>query len=161
MPGEPHNPNAPHAWLAAARDPQISGELELLYQHIAQEVARHKPVCNQSGRCCNFDAWDHRLYVTGLEAAYLYSRLDQQLTPDDITRARADGGCPFQKALLCTTHTIRPIGCRVYFCDQSDEGWQEALTERTLAEVRDIHDRHDIPYQYAEWRSMLEILVSA
>lgn len=161
MPGKLDNHNARRAWLTAVRDPQISGELELLYQHIAQEVAHHQPVCNQSGRCCNFDAWDHRLYVTGLEAAYLCSRLEHQLTLDAITRARADGGCPFQKALLCTVHTIRPIGCRVYFCDQSDEGWQQVLTEHTLAEVRAIHDRHDIPYQYAEWRAMLEMLVNA
>ena len=151
----------PHAWLTAARNPQIAGELELLYEHIAQEVARHQPLCTQSGRCCHFDAWDHRLYVTGLEAAYLFARLEQQLTPNDIARAHAAGGCPFQKSLLCTVHAIRPIGCRVYYCDQSGEGWQEALTERTLAEVRAIHDRHEVPYQYVEWRMVLKMLIES
>ncbi|VAX42378.1 hypothetical protein MNBD_PLANCTO03-1023 [hydrothermal vent metagenome] len=157
----PHTPHAPHAWLAAARDPQIAGELELLYEHIGREVARHQPRCTQSGRCCNFDAWGHRLYVTGLEAAYLFSRLEQQLTADDITRSLARGGCPFQRSLLCAVHAIRPLGCRVYYCDQSGLGWQEALTERTLAEVCALHDRHDIPYHYGEWRTTLEMLVNA
>lgn len=150
----------PHAWLAAARDPQISGELELVYERIAREVDRRQPVCDQSGRCCNFEAWGHRLYVTGLEAAYLVARLDRTLTPDDLARARAAGGCPFQKALLCSVHTIRPLGCRVYYCDESAKGWQEDLTERTLAEVRAIHDRHEIPYRYAEWRTLLETLTT-
>ncbi len=152
---------APHAWLVAARDPQISGELELVYQHIAREVARRTPVCNQTGRCCNFEAWGHRLYVTGLEAAYLLSRLARSLTLDDIAGARAAGGCPFQEALLCTVHGVRPLGCRVYYCDSSAGAWQEGLTERMLGEVRAIHDRHEVPYQYAEWRAVLEVLVES
>ena len=161
MPGEPDNPNTLRAWIAAARDPQIVGELELLYQHIAQEVARHQPRCTQSGRCCHFDAWGHRLYVTGLEAAYLFTRLDHPLTPDDIARARTDGGCPFQNSLLCSVHPIRPLGCRVYYCDQADHGWQEALTEHTLAEFRALHDRHALEYRYGEWRTMLAAFIDA
>ncbi len=57
MPGEHASPKAAQAWLTAARDPQISGELELVYERIAREVDKRQPVCNQSGRCCNFDAW--------------------------------------------------------------------------------------------------------
>ena len=149
----------PHAWLAAARDPQIAGELELLYEHIAQEVARHQPRCTQSGRCCHFDTWGHRLYVTGLEAAYLLTRLDRPLTNEAL--ARAHGGCPFQKSSCCTAHAVRPLGCRVYYCDQADHGWQEALTERTLAEVRALHDRHALEYRYGEWRAMLAAFIDA
>ncbi|MDQ7013149.1 MAG: hypothetical protein Q9O74_04550 [Planctomycetota bacterium] len=151
------------AWLAAALDPQISGELELVYEHIARAVDTRKPVCNSSGRCCNFDAWGHRLYVTGLEAAYLFTRLpqlrDKPLTTADITTARTAGGCPFQLALLCTVHPIRPLGCRTYYCDESSQQWQHDLTEEQLREVRAIHNRHDLDYQYGEWRDMLEQLL--
>lgn len=153
------------AWLSAALDPQISGELELVYEHIARAVDTRKPVCNTSGRCCNFDAWGHRLYVTGLEAAYLVTRLpelrDQPLTPAHITAARTAGGCPFQHALLCSVHPIRPLGCRTYYCDETSQQWQHDLTESQLREVRGIHDRHDLDYQYGEWRGMLELLVNA
>lgn len=153
------------AWLAAAIDPQISGELELVYEHITRAVDTRKPVCNTSGRCCNFDEWGHRLYVTGLEAAYLFTRLnelrDEPLTAADIDAARAAGGCPFQKALLCSVHAIRPLGCRTYYCDETAQEWQHDLTEDQLREVRAIHDRHGLDYQYGEWRGMLEMLIDA
>ncbi len=148
-----------HAWITAARDPQISGELELLYERIARETAQRQPVCDQSGRCCNFDAWGHRLYVTGLETAYLVTRLDEPLMPERVARAREAGGCPFQKALLCGVHPLRPLGCRAYFCDESATDWQQDLSERMLAEIRALHDRHGVPYRYGEWRVMLEALV--
>lgn len=148
----------PDIWRRAAGDPQISGELELLYEQIARETAEQRPVCEQSGRCCDFDAWGHRLYVTGLEAAYLVSRLETAPTLGQIAEARAGGGCPFQKALSCTVHPLRPLGCRVYFCDPSSTAWQHDLTERMLRELRALHDRHEIPYQYAEWRALLEML---
>lgn len=147
------------AWLAAALDPQISGELELVYEAITRAVDTRRPVCERSGRCCRFEEWGHRLYVTGLEAAYLLTRLDRPLTPDTIARARQAGGCPFQKALLCSVHGIRPLGCRVYYCDESAQEWQRELCERMLGEVKAIHDRHGLAYRYGEWRGMLEMLV--
>jgi hypothetical protein len=57
-------------------------------------------------------------------------------------------------------HRDRPLGCRVYFCDRSAQDWQQDLSERALAMVRAIHDRHGIEYRYGEWRTMLEKLAS-
>jgi hypothetical protein len=55
-------------------------------------------------------------------------------------------------------HTIKPLGCRVYFCDPTAQGWQQELSERTLAMVRAIHERHGVPYRYGEWRGLLEVV---
>jgi len=147
--------------LAAARNPQIAGELELVYEHIAREAKALGPVCNASGRCCNFDAWGHRLYVTGLEAAYLLARLDIPLTGESITSAKARGGCPFQIDRLCSVHAIRPLGCRVYYCDERAKLWQEQLSERMLSTIKSIHDNHNLPYRYGEWREMLNGFVDS
>ena len=180
--------NLPSAWLAAARDPQISGELELVYAHVAREIERRGPACWASGRCCNFEKTGHRLYVTGLEAAYTVANLDSvrarsggdgsndegtevpvsgvrslplpALTIQHIATARVAGGCPFQSANLCSVHAIKPLGCRVYFCDRSAQDWQRAFTEQALADIRAIHDAHAIPYRYGEWRDMLSMLVT-
>lgn len=162
--GRPHHSDAEEraaarAWLAAAADAQISGELELVYERIARAVDARRPVCDQSGRCCRFEEWGHRLYVTGLEAAYLLTRLEKPLAPGEIERAREAGGCPFQKALLCSVHAIRPLGCRVYYCDESAQEWQKELCERMLGEVKAIHDRHGLEYRYGEWRGMLGLIV--
>lgn len=148
------------AWRRASRDPLVAGELEAIYEHVAREVARRGPACWASGRCCNFARAGHRLYVTGLEAAYVECRLvpGSRLAEGAVAAARACGGCPFQEGNLCGVHAARPLGCRVYFCDRSSFAWQGALTEAALADVRALHDRHALPYRYGEWREMLELL---
>jgi Fe-S-cluster containining protein len=146
------------AWLRAAGDESIAAELEAVYAYIAAQVEDRAPICTASGRCCRFEEYGHRLYVTGLEAAYTLARLGRVLEAAEIDSARARGGCPFQIERLCDVHQIRPLGCRVYYCDPSAKEWQEDLSERMLAEVRKIHDRHGIPYRYGEWRGMLEVV---
>lgn len=146
-------------WLAAACNPAIAAELEGVYAYIQAQVESRAPVCEQSGRCCNFEEYQHRLYVTGLEAAYTLKRLESPLVNAEISAARERGGCPFQIQKRCGVHSIRPQGCRIYYCDPTAQGWQEELCERTLAEVRRIHDRHGIPYRYGEWRAMLEMFM--
>ncbi len=174
-------------WLAAARHPAIVRDLESIYASTAAAIAQRAPACWASGRCCNFDRAGHRLYVTALETAYCVARLiDSQSAPADdsassppapsgrggsprepgralslttLSAARAAGGCPFQSANLCTVHTIKPLACRVYFCDRSVQGWQHDLSERMHERIRALHDAHAIEYRYAEWRTLLELFL--
>lgn len=147
----------PQRWLTAAADPIIARELESVFAATAAEIEARGPACWASGRCCNFEKTGHRLYVTGLEAAYAIGRLssDHSITPEDVARAVTDGGCPFQAANLCGIHAIKPLGCRVYFCDRSAQQWQQELSELMLARIRALHERFDVPYRYAEWRWLL------
>ncbi len=161
------------SWVAAAREERIAAALEAVYAGIAGEVEARGPACWASGRCCNFERAGHRLYVTGLEAAYTAVRAvraaDREprgwsLTVLDVDRARTGGGCPYQEGNLCGAHAARPLGCRVYFCDRSAQAWQHGLSERAIAEVRALHDANGVEYRYGEWRGMLEAvapLVSA
>lgn len=149
------------AWLAAARDPDTAAELEAVYTLVADATELRRPVCNASGRCCNFKAWDHRLYVTGLEAAYTWARLpsgDPRVTTPSIIAAASRGVCPLLEGTRCSVHTIKPLGCRIYFCDETAQEWQQDLCERALRLIRRIHERRGIPYAYAEWLSMLRAL---
>lgn len=151
------------AWLESAREPRIAAALESIYAEVAAAIRERGPACWASGRCCNFEKTGHRLYVTGLEAAYCVSRLtpDQpKLTQVTISQARARGGCPFQVANLCGVHTIKPLACRVYFCDRSAQQWQQELSERLHASVKALHESENIEYRYAEWRELLEMLVT-
>lgn len=149
------------AWLAAACDPMISGSLDEIYARLSSAVAARGPVCWSSGRCCNFETTGHRLYVTGLEAAYTLTRLPAEIriVLGSISEARARGGCPFQSANLCAVHAIKPLGCRIFFCDRSAQSWQRELSEQMLEQIRALHDRHGVDYLYAEWRSLLESIV--
>jgi Fe-S-cluster containining protein len=170
------------AWLRAVEeDAALVRGLEAVYEAAGAEIAQRGPACWASGRCCNFDRAGHRLYVTGLEAAYCVSRLRGSMwaegpggegvtltiggaaapmpsgrgLSEDLEGALRRGGCPFQVRNLCGVHGIKPLGCRVYFCDKSAEAWQQELTERLLGELRALHDRHGVEYRYGEWRGML------
>lgn len=148
------------AWLAAAARPSVSERLEAIYGMIADQVSAHVPVCVASGRCCNFESYGHRLYVTGLEAAWCIQQLGPEhpeLSPAAVADAVRRGGCPFQIGTLCGVHAIKPVGCRTYFCDPRAEGWKEALTERAHGMVKDLHEASSIPYRYMEWRAMLSL----
>lgn len=147
-------------WLAAARDPHIAAELEAIYTEVATAITDRGPACWASGRCCNFEKTGHRLYVTGLEAAYTVARLDSiPLNAASIADARSRGGCPFQVLNLCGIHTIKPLGCRVYFCDRSAQAWQQGLSEHALTQIKSLHQSRKIEYRYGEWRGMLELFV--
>lgn len=147
------------AWREAARTPEIAAALEAVYAMAADQIEARGPSCWASGRCCNFEAAGHRLYVTGLEAAYLIDRLEEPLSLGALEDARERGGCPFQDGNLCGAHTIKPLGCRTYFCDRSAQEWQHLLTERGLEAIRRIHEEHGLEYRYGEWRAMLELFV--
>lgn len=149
------------SWLAAAANEFLCAELETVYDEVRRETERVKPVCSASGRCCRFEEYGHRLYVTGLEAAYTLARLPAPLTREALDAARQAGGCPFQVENLCIAHTIKPLGCRTYYCDEAAQEWQKDLTERMLAKIRAIHDRHGLEYRYGEWRGMLGLLLEA
>lgn len=167
----PHTPDNDaaliSAWRTAAADPAVAAALDGLYADVAAQVRARGPVCWASGRCCNFTRTGHLLYATGLETAHTLARLQPQpptshppLTTLTIADARARGGCPFQSANLCGIHPIRPLGCRIYFCDRSAQDWQQDLYEHALARLRAIHDDRAIPYRYAEWRSLLDLFAA-
>jgi len=151
------------AWMAHARDPRVRGALEAIYTQTAHEIAQRAPACWASGRCCNFEKSGHRLYVTGLEAAYTmaHAPVERRIDRAALDGAVARGGCPFQAANLCGVHHTKPLACRVYFCDRSAQEWQRDLSERMHERVRALHADHAIEYRYAEWRSLLSVLVEA
>lgn len=163
------------AWLAAIELPAVISALESIYATITREVEQRGPACWASGRCCNFEKAGHQLFVTGLEAAYTVSKLSDRpatgslpqlgersapLTPESLASALAGGTCPFLAGHLCGAHAMRPLGCRVYFCDRSAQQWQQDLSERMLSLLRTLHDEHGIEYRYGEWRSMLARFVA-
>lgn len=184
------------AWREAARGVAIDEAIRMLYDDVGQAIRdapadgpHGPPVCNASGRCCKFDSFGHRLYVTGLEIAWFLGRasgaesggsgaspnapgelstlslpvIEPGRVPPpatDQTRGRNLGpriedACRYQVDGLCSTHTIRPLGCRVFFCTPGTDDWQHAVYERFLDRLRALHTEHTLPYRYMEWRAGL------
>ncbi len=156
-----------HVWQSAAADEAVDAALRNLYHDLDQQVAAGEAVCQSSGRCCSFDQFGHRLYVTGLEVAWFLRRTanggnlsdDRHHNaspsvplPQLAARPPSTDGCPYQVDNLCSVHTVRPMGCRVFFCQSGTEPWQQQLYEKYLARLRALHEKHELPYAYMEWR---------
>lgn len=120
-----------------------------LYVALGDAIELQRPVCDRSGRCCRFEEYGHRLFVTTAEMATFFHDLKEP-------PIAAPGGCPFQKSGLCSVHPIRPLGCRIYFCDPSAAEWQRDQYERIHRELRRLHEQWSVPYFYVEWREALE-----
>lgn len=136
------------AVMQAASRPEIREAVARLYADLQREIDARKPICNASGRCCHFEEFGHRLYVTTIELAAFVAGL----AADQPTQANS-GGCPFQIGGLCAVHAIRPFGCRVFFCDATSDDWQHAQYERFHSELKRLHEQLGVPYQYVDWRA--------
>ncbi|HEY7116221.1 MAG TPA: hypothetical protein VH475_06535, partial [Tepidisphaeraceae bacterium] len=132
---------------AAAR-PNVRESVEAIYRELAVEVERRRPVCVVSGRCCRFEEFGHRLYVTTLELAVFLRGLDGVGSlPAGWDGTAWDGtGCPFQSNRLCTVHAIRPFGCRVFFCDATATQWQNEAYEAFHGRLKGLHEQLGVPY---------------
>lgn len=164
MPADPAWPT----WFTAAARADVDSALRAFYADLDAEVARGEATCDQSGRCCKFDSFGHRLYVTALEIAWFTRMADGRWRMADgedkpasgvrlpVLPARDHDACVYQIDGLCSQHTIRPLGCRVFFCQAGTEDWQHDLYERYLARLKVIHEQFGVPYRYMEWRAGLD-----
>jgi len=137
---------------AAARA-DVRDAVANVYHALAEQVELRRPICVTSGRCCRFDEFGHRLFVTTMELA-AFSAVGG--FANDM--AAINGGCPFQRDKLCTVHAIRPFGCRIFFCDETSTDWQRRLYATFHAELKRLHERLKVPYFYVEWREALRAL---
>jgi hypothetical protein len=119
-------------------------ELEALYQELERELERHAPRCELSGRCCDFARFGHELFATDLEVAYL------RRTGAEARNA-AEELCPFWVERRCTARAGRPLGCRVFFCDERYQQVMHEVGERYHARVREIIERYDLSYRYGRF----------
>ena len=142
-------------WQAAAGEADVDRAIRDLYAALDSAVRAHAPLCWRSGRCCSFDNFDHRLYVTGLEIAWVLAQLPREQTDRARATVQPTGACVFQLDGQCSVHAVRPMGCRIFFCQHGTAGWQGELYERFLTDLRTLHETHDLPYRYMEWRAGL------
>lgn len=169
------------AVLRASGRPEVGEAVGAIYAQLQDAIDLRRPICSASGRCCNFEEFGHRLYVTTMELAKFVADLnvvgggwwvDRTEEPRQLPRAlpilstadprptthNPQASCPFQIDRLCSVHTIRPFGCRVFFCDPTATDWQHEQYERHHTQLRRLHEELAVPYFYVEWRFALRTL---
>ncbi len=106
-------------------------------------------VCTSCGNCCDFDGFDHRLFVTSPELMYLAANLGaENIKPMLSSR------CPYNISGKCSVYEYRFSGCRI-FCCNGDADFQSRLSEEVLDKLKSICTEFRIPYRYADLASAL------
>jgi Fe-S-cluster containining protein len=125
-------------------DPGFFEGLQDLYADLATAIAAHAPVCQVSGRCCRFVEYDHTLFVSSLEVAWLLATGPAPVRPLDSGQT-----CPWQDAQgRCTARDARPLGCRLYYCDPSFETAMQELAESFIRRLKRLHAEYGQPWDY-------------
>jgi len=136
---------------AHASDAVLAERMAGFYDEVDAAIANRNPVCTNRGLCCNFDVFGHDLFVTTVELAFFLRGQGPEWRPNTMERR-----CPWQVDGRCTAREHRPMGCRVFFCDEQSRPWQAEEYEKHLAALKAIGEAQGVEYRYVEWLSALE-----
>ena len=142
--------------------PEVRAAVLSLYSDVQREIDQRRPLCVSSGKCCRFEEYGHRLFVTTIEIGTFLHQLGSELTAIEAKAPKSslpvfspEPGCPFQVDKLCSVHAIRPFGCRMFFCDATSTDWQNEQYEQFHARLKRLHETLSVPYFYVEWGKAL------
>jgi Fe-S-cluster containining protein len=134
------------------RHRQLLEEVAALYDWIETQV-KQDPAragrCRACGKCCDFPAYDHRLFVTPPELMYLAGKLGVRMLQTMTT-----GRCPYQRGTACTVHEHRFAACRIFCCDGNPD-FQGELSEEALRRLKALGEEFRVPYRYQELAAAL------
>jgi len=126
---------------------QLLKKVAEIYDWLDLQVCNHSDlagVCDACGKCCDFDGFDHHLFVTLPELMYLTAKLGgNNINP--MPRSR----CPYNIGGKCTIYEYRFAGCRI-FCCRADADFQSRLSESALKKFKSICTELQIPYRYSD-----------
>ena len=125
-----------------------------VYVHIDKVVASWgSPAaglcCAACGDCCDFETYDHRLFVTSPEVSYLAAELARS-----GLKTMQSSRCPYNVEGKCAVHQHRFAGCRIFFC-RGDADKQAELSQWASVQFKNICHVNNIPYTYTDLRSAL------
>jgi Fe-S-cluster containining protein len=123
-----------------------------IYEWLDNQLTKNTELanlCKACGRCCDFDSFEHRLYVTTPEIMYLAAKLGKE-----GIKPMTDGKCPYNIEGKCTIRDIRFAGCRIFFC-KGDKDFQSALSNQAIVKFKSICEELQIPYRYVELKTAL------
>ena len=135
------------------RNDQIIARVSEIYNWIEAPQLANSEIAGQCvacGKCCDFESYDHRLYVTTPEIIYFVQKLG--LTN---IKKMIGGRCCYQVAGKCSVHAYRFSGCRI-FCCKGDATFQNELTEEVIKKFKALCAELQIPYRYVELPAALK-----
>ncbi len=132
-----------------ASDGELAARVGDIYRRLDEQTVHYGQLCRGCGKCCDFDKFDHRLYVTSPELEYLAAKLGAENVKQMET-----GRCPYNVEGRCGIYENRFAGCRI-FCCKGDGEFQSGLSEAAIRELKNICGEFEIPYRYTDLKTAL------
>ncbi len=103
--------------------------------------------CKACGKCCDFDKFDHHLFVTPPELMYLTTGQQAANLGAENIKSMPTNRCPYNIDGKCTVYEYRFAACRIFYCD-ADADFQSELSESALKKLKSLCTEFQIPYRY-------------
>jgi len=141
---------------------EIVKRVKAIYEWLDEKIAAHQDAagkCEVCGKCCDFETFGHRLFVTTPEMLFFADKLR-----DKNIKKITGGRCSYQVEVSemvslsnhkCTVYDYRFAGCRI-FCCKGDARFQSDLTEAVIKKFKAICDEFKIPYRYVDLPTALQ-----
>ena len=126
----------------------IVNSVARIYSRLDSEIPAEQ-TCEACGRCCDFESFGHKLFVTTPEMIYFTNKIK----PEKLKPLTAYS-CPYNSGGKCTVYEDRFASCRIFNCKTDSEA-QNTLTEETLKELKNLCDTFNIPYRYVDLKTSL------
>ncbi len=126
--------------------PDILHAVAEVYDWLDEQNTARTP-CDQCGKCCDFEAFDHRLFVTSPEMIYFIASTGSAKPMPRQT-------CPYNIDGNCSVHRHRFAGCRIFSCIENGRS-QSSLSEETIEKFKSICNEFNVPYRYTDLASAL------
>ena len=131
---------------------QLIGKVAEIYNWLDNQILTSNgpsKSCAACGKCCDFDSFDHRLFVTTAEIHYFNSKIGvENLKP------MVNGNCPYNIAGSCSVYQYRFAGCRI-FCCKGNPDCQSNISEIALGKLKSLCEDYNIPYRYVDLKTAL------
>jgi hypothetical protein len=128
---------------------EIAEGVAEIYRFIDLHARQAGTRCQQCGKCCNFEAFGHRIFVTSPEMVYFTHNIKEPLKPAE------NGQCPYNINGRCSVHEHRFAACRVFYC-KGDMDLQSELAESAIMDLKSICKKFGITYRYTDLPTALE-----
>jgi Fe-S-cluster containining protein len=130
---------------------QIISEVSGIYQWLEGELAKLSQSCDACGKCCDFESFGHRLYVTTPELMYFRYYLGPEI------KEMATGVCPYRIDGKCTVYPYRFAGCRIFTC-KGDTEKENQICEEAVRRFKALCNEYGLDYHYVYLQTGLEML---
>jgi Fe-S-cluster containining protein len=148
------------------KNKEVITRVSEIYKWIEAQQLAHKEIagrCEVCGKCCDFEAYGHRLYVTTPEMIYFVEKIGKANVKQMTTGRccyQVDGpGMVSLSNRKCGVHAYRFLGCRI-FCCRGEREFQSELMESAIKKFKALCDELQIPYRYVELPAALKSAVT-